>query len=818
MRHAIRGLLRTPGFSAVVILLLAVGIGANVLIFSFVDSLLLRPLPVKEPERLVQLMRLRPKNIPDTEFSYLKIELLRQRSKALANVFGSEPFELAFESSGRSENLSGLLVSPGHDAMLGVRPAVGRLLNDAEERDPSAHSVVLSYSFWQRAFAGSRDVVGREIRLRGLPFTVVGVLPRGFNGMSIDDAVDVEMPMTAMLRWVKATRVDFAPTQIYARLAPGVTIEQARAEFETLSPGLLESELAMIPNLKQADAASDRDRAKAHKPWMEDASGGVSTLRKQFSLAVEVLMGAVGLLLLLVCANVGGLLLARGEARRQEIAIRLSLGASRWSIIGLALGEGLVLSCIGLLGALLVARLGSPWLIAQLPSRRPLALDLTPDWRVTTFCVVACVACALAVSVGPAIRALGVDLIGMMGRGGTRTRRSRAAYGFVAVQVMMATILTITGALLVRTLDRLRSADLGFAREHLIVMQVNARTAGVKTDGQLSVFQAILEGMRQIPGVESVSLAQGRLMQGLGMKNSVGAAGTRIEPSDFLNTSTNMVSPEYLDTMRMRLLEGRVFSEADRNAKDPAPAVVTRSFARRFFGTEHAVGKRYGSGINTVAKPEYEVIGVVGDTKYRSMREQTPPVHYTLLNDDAVKFADGLSFHVRTKGDTAGVIAALRNLLARTGPGIVPASIATMEQEIDRSLWREVLIATLATVFAGLSAFLAAVGLYGMLSHAIRRRTRELGIRIALGATVGRIVNLVARDVVACVLPGLMVGLAAYLACSRLMVPLLYGVDPLDGLLVSGAMAFLIAVAVVAGLVPARRAVTIQPSEALRDQ
>lgn len=361
-----------------VILLIAIGVGANVLIFTCIDTLLRRPLPVRSPDRLVRFLLNRPNNIPNTTFPYLYRKLLQTRSRSLETVFVEEPLEMSFEAGGRNENVLAQLVSGNHDAALGIQPQLGRLLDDADENDPNRQSVVISHIFWTRAFAGRHDVIGQTIRLRGLPYTIVGVLPQGFNGMQVDDAIDVELPISALLRWIKGPRIDFAPAEVYARLKPRFTLEQARAEFASLYPELIEAEISLTPNSPPDQTAATRNAAAAHKPWVEEAGGGVSKLRTQFSLALQVLMAAVGLLLLLICTNVGGLMLGRSEARRRELGIRRSLGAPASSIVLLALGEALLLSLAGFVGALILARTAAPWLLQHLPGTRPLALNLTP--------------------------------------------------------------------------------------------------------------------------------------------------------------------------------------------------------------------------------------------------------------------------------------------------------------------------------------------------------------------------------------------------------------------------------------------------------
>lgn len=418
----------------------------------------------------------------------------------------------------------------------------------------------------------------------------------------------------------------------------------------------------------------------------------------------------------------------------------------------------------------------------------------------------------------PAIRALRVDITSITGRGGLPVRISPTAYTLVAIQVTLATMLTLGGAVLYRTVDHLRHADLGFTRDRLIVVDLNPRNAGVSSDQQPAVLESILHRTRDLSNVQDASVAVGRLMRGVGLKTTVAAAGVRTEPNDFLNASTNGVQSNYLETTGLQLITGRAFTSADEARAKPRPAIVTRSFALRFFGREDAIGRYFGTGLNRVVQPDFRVIGVVSDTKYRTVREQTPPIFFTALNREDLAFAEGLALHVRVRGDEAAVIAAIRDILAHSGPGIVATSIATINQEVDRSLWRETLLASLSGIFATLATVLAGLGLYAALAQSIGRRRREFGIRIALGAAARDILLNIARDLAPCLIPGLAAGALVYLAAARLLKPLLYDVEIADAPSLVSGLAIVLFAALLGALLPAIAALRIRPAQALRDE
>jgi predicted permease len=821
VQYSVRTLARNPAFSVVIVCLLAFGIGANTLIFTAVDVLLLRDLPVDHPEQLVRLQDIHPNGFRTYQptFPVNFKPLLLERAKSLQEVFFATDDEVALENSGRVQVVDAEAVSGNYYSVLGVHPLLGRLIAEDDDRRSASYPVVLSYAFWRREFGGRSNVLGEKVRLRGYPFTIIGVTPRGFNHLSVEGGADIAFPSAANHLW--EGHVDgITSGQIFARIRPGVSIAQASAEIETLYTGLVDDTWPDFARGTQMTAEQQRDYVaseKRNRAVFDPIAHGTSILlRKQFAVAVKVLMGAVGLLLLLVCANIAGLMLARGEASRKEIAVRLSLGATRFAVASQLVMDALVLSILGAAAALLITRYGGPMLLAFLPSHRPTNLELIPGSGVLAFAIGISIVTAIAMSIVPALHLFRADLTALMGRGGPRQRRSYAGIALIALQVGLSAMLLTGGGALVRTLHQLRNADLGMDRHNLIVMVIRPSVSLTKFGQPQKMsdeMNQVLIQARGLPGVEGVSLTSMPQMRGLGPKLSVQPTGTMVRDSDFLNTTFDNVSIGHFENVGMHILAGRDFRPSDTAMTKPRPTIVSPAFAKRFFPNQDPIGKTFGSGMNVIAPADNQIVGVVNDIRFRSMREESPPIFYC-----AADGYFGASLYVRTRVPPASVISELRSMLASIGPGLAPSEVATMEQDIETSLWQERLIAALAAVFAIASAFLVALGLYGMLAYSVARRTREIGIRMALGARPAHLIEMISRDVLLSVGPGLLLGVAVYAASARIISPVLYGVRPMDAVSIASAIALIGIVATLAGFIPTRRALHIEPSEALRQE
>ena len=589
LRFAARLLLKSPVFTATASLLLAAGISANTLIFSVVDALLLRPLPVSHPENLARLIEVHPNDFVTWDLPYNLCDALASRDASISEVLCQGETDIAFSDGTSTERVRVHLVSPNFFSSLGVHAYLGRVLTAEDERT-AAMNAVLSYDFWQRRFRRDPSLLGRSITLRGHPFTIVGVSPEGFNGLT---SPDIRVPAAVDRFLVKpyremnpAARPLFA--QVFGRLRAGVPIERASSEVDPLLHAAYEDEREQIfPPAKGTESAKSVINSRLE---LESVANGVSALRAQFSRGLEVLMAGVALLLLMACANVAGLLLARSAVRAQEIAIRLALGASPARIVRQLLTEGLLLALLGGVAGTLLTRGSLPLLIHNLPPIRdraavlqPLAVHIGIDFRVLGFTTLITLLTAVLFALSPALRGARADVAGPLRAGRAATRRLLPRNLIVMAQVAVCTLILIWAALLIETLERMRSMNAGFDRDHVVTFTIDPSLRGYKAEQSRALSQALLEKAGALPGVAAAGIASRALMRGTGVKATLGAAGTRIKAADFLNSSLNDVTPGYFETMGMHVLAGRDFNWFDRNRTTPRKAIVNQAFARRFF-------------------------------------------------------------------------------------------------------------------------------------------------------------------------------------------------------------------------------------------
>ncbi len=804
LRFAVRMLARSPGFTVAVVALLALGIGANTAIFSALNALLLRPLPVRHPEQLVRMIQTVPRIGVTSGFPGEFYENLK-RAGTLSAVFGDWEWQVPLDEPKPAEQVRVHLVTPEFFDVLGVPALYGRALTpqDAVE-SPGPPPAVLSYNFWQRRFAGDPHAVGRTITLRGHQFVIAGVMPRGFNGFTTDTAPDLRAPLRALplISFNGAFSRGIA-LEIAARLKPGVTLAQARAE----SYAIFRNTLLANPKAKTEDVHTELQRF-----GMESLERGASVLRDRFGLALELLAASAGLLLLLMCANVAGLLLARSSARREEIAVRLALGASRGRLVRQMLAESSILAAIGAAGGWLVAVVSMPLLLSALPPLRDrattllaLTLDAAPDRRVLLFAIAASLATALLFGLAPAVSASRESLDSVL-RGARSSRGSRARSALVLFQVALCTVLLAGAGLMIRSFQQLHDLDPGFDRDHIVTFTVNPGLSGYKRDQSERVRQALVDRVRELPGVAAVATASRPIMRGSGIKTTVVPEGRTITPADFLNTSVNTVSSDYFETMGMHVLEGRGFVPSDLGVK-PERVVVNRQFVQQFFPGIDPVGRRITNSFSL-----FEIIGVVNDSKYRSLREAVPPVYYGLGSDDVFVLC------VRTRSRPETIEQPVRRALAAIDPSLPILETHTLAEEVDASAASERLTAMMASLFGGLAGILAAVGIYGLLSFAVAQRRREIGIRMALGARPADIGGWIGRQALGLTVAGIAAGLAAAWRAAPLAQSVLYGVSPADGISLTAAALFVLVVALIATAIPAARAARVEPSSALREE
>ena len=745
VRFGLRLLARSPVFTVTAVLLLGIGIGANTLIFSVVDTLLLRPLPVKHAEQLVRLIEAHPTGFVTYELPYILYEQVAKASN-LSEALCQGDLDVAFEEGTAIERIRVNAVSGNFFSMLGITAQLGRVLAP-EDDSPGSLPAVMSYDFWQKWFAGSTAVIGRVIRLNGRAFTIIGVLPKGANGLTVDTSPDIRVPLTAGRLLVREPPGDPSGPfflQIFGRLRSGVTLARAEAEIDPLLRATYEDVLIRenpkLASLPRKDIFDSRLR-------LEPAGNGVSPLRAQFSRGLVLLMAGVELLLLMACANVACLLLARSAVRSQEISMRLALGARPWRVARQLLTESLVLALpAGVLGVLLTYA-GMPLLLAALPPIRdraavvqPLAVHIHVDLRVLGFAMSASLLTALLSGLSPALQSARQDLAGSLRGSRTTTSRLTGRNILVVAQIAVCVLLVTGASLMMETFDRMRSMNAGFDRDHIITFTVDPGLKGYPPDRARLLGRQFLAKTRSLPGVVAAAIASRGVMRGTGIKGTFAAAGTPIAPSDFLNTSLNWVTPGYFDAMGIRMIAGRDFTWSENNRQKPRKVIVNQVFARHFFPDRKPVGMLFGGkGTDGLAGAENQIIGVVSDAKYRSLREEIPP---TVYNSAADGFDSSFVLQLPHQGTTRVAHRPGPGSAALFDPGLPFIEVRTLREEVEISLWQERLLSELSSIFGCLAALLAGIGLYGALDFAVKcrrqgnRRSRRTRCRSAPRSSV----------------------------------------------------------------------------------
>jgi predicted permease len=825
LQFGIRLLAKSPVFTATAALLLAVGISANTLIYSVVNALLLRPPAVSQPENLVRLIEVHPNDFITWDLPYKLCGELSARDASISEAVCQGETDVPFSDGVTTERVRVHLVSPNFFSSLRVHAYLGRVLTAEDERTAAAN-VVLSYAFWQRRFQRDPSILGRGISLGGHPFTIVGVSPEEFNGLAIETTPDIRVP-AALDRIIVKPYGDMNPAadplhgQIFGRLRAGVTVERASAEVDPLLHAAFQDLVDQI--FPQAKGASPDSNIRRSRLTLESVATGVSTLRAQFSRGLEVLMAGVALLLLMACANVAGLLLARSAVRAQEMGVRLALGASQVRIVRQLLTEGLLLALLGGAVGTLLSVACLPLLVRALPPIRdraavlqPLALHIDIDLRVLGFTLIITLLTAVLFALSPALRCARLDVASTLRAGRGTTRRLLARNLIVVAQVAICTLILVGAALLVATLERMRVMNPGFDRDHLVTFTIDPSLRGYTPEQARALSKKLLEKTSSLPGVAVTGIASRGLMRGTGVKATFAAAGTHVSPNDVLNSSLNDVTPGYFETMGMHLLAGREFNWFDRDQTKPRKVIVNQVFARRFFPGRNPIGERFGfAGAAGVARADNEIIGVVSDAKYRSLREPIPP---TVYNPAVDGFEYSFILHVRTGQRPEAMIAPVREVLRSLDAELPFIEVRTLREEVEASLWQERLLAALTTIFGAIAALLASIGLYGALDYAVKSRTREIGVRLALGAQQSRIIGLLSRETLIMVASGVALGLCAFAAAAVWIRRVLYEVRPWEPIAVVSVLFLIALVAVIAALPATYRAMRIDPASALRSE
>jgi predicted permease len=812
LRFGVRMLLKQPGFTLIAALTLALGIGANTAIFTLLDKVLIRPLPVEQPHELVTFVR--DASGDPGIFSYPLYADLRDRNEVLSGLvaYWQRPFSLS--DGAQSERVTGQIVSGNYFAVLGVRPALGRFFLPEEDRAPGSHPVVvISHSLWQRRFGVNPAVIGKTVILNNYRYTVVGVAPAEFTGTTRGTVNDVYVPMM-MQEQTGPGRTGFLDNRnagwlgLIGRLKPNIGRQQAQAA------------LSLLINEPGNTSLGAKGGTKIFPTiLLMDGSRGNTSRVQDLALPLKLLMGVVGFVLLIACANVANLLLARASARRREIAVRLAVGASRWRIVRQLLTESVILAALGGGAGLLVAYWFTRLLLGfqQQTNFVPRAFDGSLDGRALTFTLGVSLLTGIGFGLAPALVTSKPDFVAALkedtpGRGG-RMRRLSLRNLLVVAQVALSLVVLIGAGLCVKSLRALQAIDPGFEPAKVLTASFDPSLSGYDEARGRQFISAFSERVGRLPGVEAVSLATITAFSGRFWISGATPEGYQPQPGERLAFDFNAVSPNYFQTLGTRLVGGREFTAQD-TADAPRVVIINEAAARRYWPGQDAVGKRMIRGRGTEFS---EIIGVVIDGKEKGLTVDPRPVIYLPLLQNYVRDQD-LTLHVRTATDAQTLLAAVRREAQALDPTLPVYNLQTLAQQKDGSLYAERLAAALLTLFGLLATSLAAVGIYGVLSYAVTERTRELGIRLALGAQPRNLLKLVVGQGLVLVLIGLVIGVSAAFALTRLTEKLLFGVSPTDPLTFVLISLLLTGVALVACWIPARRATRVNPLVALRHE
>ena len=804
VRYAARGLRRSPGFLAVAVLSLALGIGANTAIFSLINEVLLRSLPVREPDRLVLITRLRDEGKP-ASVSYLLFHHFRTSLQSISVSAADRVNRPTIVIDGSDEVAEADLVSGDYFSMLGVEPAAGRLLAAPDDAiAPESPAAVISYRYWQRRFAGNPGVIGRQFYIREKVFTIVGVTPRRFLGTRPGWAPDLMLPLTTMLSEEERAEPTNNNLSMIGRLKPGATVEQANAEVQVAWNRFNQALAAREPEKDRARIL--RQRAGAFR-----AHNGVNALQYDFSEPLFVLMGIVVLVLLLACANLSGLLLARAATRQREISIRLAIGAGRGRLVRQFLAESLLLATLGAVAGLFLSHWFRAVLVNMLAGGGTLTLDVATDWRVLAFtCAISILACLLA-GLAPGIHAMRGSLQPALKQVRT-SGHPRLGRSLVIAQLAVSMVLVVGAALFLETLAQLRHVNRGLQTGGVLALTVRSSEPDPAARG-LAVRAALLERLASMPGVEEASAASVLAIAGNLWVRKVQVDGYTFRSDEDETAALNAVSPRYFATMAIPRILGRDFGPRD-TAASAKVAIVDERFAKSFFGAESPVGRRLTSNGVT-----YEIVGVVGDAKYRNLRDAAPRTFYIPWTQREGEQPSNYNYLVHARaGDPTRLAPSLERLVREVDSSLRLRQWRSYSAIVDQTIVNERIMATLGGFFGLLALIIACLGMFGMMTFQVSRRINELGIRMALGAARGDIVALVLREVAVMLIAGLVIGGACARAMSGLAGQMLFGVTPADPGVFALAAAALGATALVAGWLPARRASRIDPMSALRHE
>ena len=825
VKFALRQLRKSPGFTATVVLTLALGIGANTAIFSLVNAVLLRSLPVRNPNELV-VMRWSAHHWPEGDMSDygdcgpetnvgsysgcsvsypMFQEIARRRDLFSSAMAFAGPKQMDLSGNGPASIAQGVLVSGNYFETLGVRSALGRTLQPEDEKSGAQAVAVLDYGYWQRAFGGATNVLGRSVRLNNVVFTIVGVADRSFTRLTPGKRVDLWVPLQQAtplgVRWADTSNASSWWLTVVGRLRLGVPREQAQAAMNVWFVN--ETTHGEKPHWK-----------KTNDPRLTvlPAQSGLTGFRANFGEALMLLMAAVGIVLVIACANVAGLMLVRGAAREKEMAVRLAVGAAKRRVIRQLLTESLLLSFMGAALGTVVAYMGATALAAFFLKNmdRPLQINLHPNAPVLLFAIGIAVLTGIGFGLPPAFRGAQADLaMELKGASATTRHGSRLRFGLgsalVVVQVALSVVVLSGAGLLLRTLDNLHSIDPGFDTRNLLLFSIEPELAGYKGLRTTELYANLQRRLTELPGVVDVSYSSDALLD-----DGLWTQGMHVEGrAEKKSVGTQMLSvgPDFFATMKIPLTAGRMIRPQDMSGK-PLVAIVNQAFVKKYIQGSYPIGLHIGGGDAT--DPQWEIVGVVRDSKYADLRSPEAPTTYLPL------MKGGATFVLRTVAEPAAFMPAVRQIVNQVDNNLPVIRMRTQTETVDRTLFNERLVARLFGLFGALGLALACIGVYGLLSYEVARRTREIGIRSALGAQRIDLLLLVVRQGLLLLLCGVAVGIGAAMGVTRLLASLLYDVRPTDAVTFSAVAGILIFVGLIACFIPARRAASIDPMVALR--
>jgi predicted permease len=835
IRYGLRMLRKNPGFTTVAVLTLALGIGANTALFSLIDAVLLKMLPVTDPDRLVHLTSVTADGRTNDYFSYPTYKTLRDQNHVFSDVFAFRALgDVDFEVDGHGELAQGQAVSGNYHAALGVGAVLGRTISPADDRLRGGSPVaVISYRYWERRFGREPSVLGKSIVLDNVSFKIVGVTAAEFFGLEPGQAVDVWIPLAEYGQIRPGIAALGTPYDIFeaayrnsfrimARLKPDVTEAKAQADLAPIFQQALQRAADSLTGLP-FDSPEGHTLYLKTRLEVEAGGRGLASLRERLSKPLLTLVAVVGLLLLIACANVASLLLVRAAARQREIAIRVALGAPRRRLIRQLITESVMLALAGGVLGLLFAYWGRDSLVALMShSASPVLLSVQPDARVLAFTLMVSLATALLFGLAPAWRASRLDVspatkessrtLGPVG-GQARLGQARLGKILAVTQVALSLVMLIGAGLLVRSLANLKGFYPGFNQDRVLLISVNPTLVGYRESQIDRLYAQALERIRAIPGVRSASFSMSSpLGQSSGFSDAA-VEGYTPSPGEHMAVQLNLVGPGYFRTLQTAILAGREFTDADR-ANAPEVAVINQAMARRFFGETNPIGRRFSMPGWIGDKTMIEIVGVVEDAKSQNLREAAPPTAYVPFPQSSDP--GSVTFEVRTYTDPASMTESVRQAIQQADSRVPVFGVKTLAEQVDDSLVEQRMTASLSSLFGLLALMLASIGVYGLMAHTVARRTNEIGLRMALGAHRGQILSMVMGQTLRLAAAGLAIGIPGAIAASRLVASQLYGVRATDPITMAGAVALMAALVALAGYLPARRATKVDPMVALR--